>query len=55
MAISRAQPSKQVRNGVSSKKSKKRTLTLPDGVKAKPRTLSRIMSKAKKETGVNGY
>ena len=48
MAISRAQISKQVRNGVSSKKPKKRTLTLPNGVKRKPRTLSKVMHKARR-------
>ena len=48
MAISRAQLAKEVSSGPSRKKLVKKALRLPAGVEPKPRTLSKVMRKARR-------
>jgi hypothetical protein len=49
MAISRAQMGKQVRNGPVRKRAKQSTLTLPSGVKPRPKTMTKVMRQAMRQ------
>jgi len=50
MAISRAQMGKQVRNGSSRRRANKSTLTLPPGVKTRPKSMTRVMRQAMRQS-----
>tara|TARA_R100000656_G_C3937311_1_gene126023 strand:+ start:684 stop:848 length:165 start_codon:yes stop_codon:yes gene_type:complete len=54
MAISRAQMGKQVRNGPSRRSADKSTLTLPPGVKSRPKTMTRVMRQAMRQARRHG-
>ena len=49
MTISRAQMGKQIRNGPSGRKANKSVLTLPPGVKAQPKNMTKVMRQAMRQ------
>ena len=50
MAISRSQMGKQVRNGPVKKVRNKRLITLPPGVKCRPKTMTKVMLRARRHS-----
>ena len=50
MAISRSQMGQQVRNGPVKKAKNKRLITLPPGVKCRPKTMTKVMRQARRHS-----
>jgi hypothetical protein len=48
MAISRASMGKQIRNGPAKKNHKRAILSLPKGVKARPKMMTKVMRQSKR-------